>query len=188
MTKKDYGNRASDHINHEGRIVSLETSLDQFQREMHRLVESTDQSFRDLFKKIDSIHDEAAANRPVDARYVTGFLTIGMFIISGFFSVVSYGYSKDIERMERNLVRERLERHEEITEIRRIQDKDHEITLAHILKGGHVGVQTSLEFLKSEVADGKRWRQEHDEKVGGINSSQDAHIDAIERKVFQDKN
>lgn len=159
-------NRRSDGVNFEGRITALEISIPNLEKEIHNLTRSHEDSTRVIFRKLDDMSTAASLNRPMDAKVVGAVITIALFVISGFFSVVGYGYSKDIDRIERALGR------------------DHDLLVEHILSGGHVAMKARMEQSQEDRALLKAWVRKHDEKVGGINSKQDSDIQALEREVF----
>lgn len=166
--QKAFGNRKTD-MDVISRVSTLEGHVERFHEDIRGLNQSLTDFAHETRQSLQDIARKASENKPIDAKIIGGVITVALFIVSGFFSVVGYGYSKDIDRIERVL------------------ERDHDLLVEHILSGGHVAMQARMSQSESDRNHLKSWVREHNEKVGGINSKQDAVIEALEREVFGGK-
>ena len=163
-----FGNRGGD-ADVISRVSTLEGHVERFHEDIRGLTINLAEFAQETRKSLNQIAGKASENKPIDIKIFGMAMTGCFFILSGFFSLVSYGYSKDITRLET------------------AQSRDHEIVISHILKGGHVGMEARMKYVERDIEAASQWRHHHDDNELGEIARQASEIDAIQRDLYGEK-
>jgi hypothetical protein len=119
--------------------------------DMQSLIHSQDTFAHEVRASIHDLVTNASSNKPMDIKVIGSIITIALFVVSSFVSVIAYGYSKDITRGESGQMELRFE----------LRDIRKDLT-SHMLRGGHVGLENRMAHQEGITERTQDWMLEHD--------------------------
>lgn len=125
------------------RVTALETNMDRIHSDMQALLQSQENFAHEVRDSIHDLTKSSSSNKPMDLKVVGSIVTIALFIVSSFVSIIGYGYSKDITRIETT------------------QAALRNTMTSHMLIGGHMGIDKRMDHQEKESERTKDWILQH---------------------------